>query len=82
MALLNEARVPCGMVKDLGEVIEDENLHARGMIRWISDEAGYKSLAAASPLHIDGLNSVGYKDAPEIDADREEILRELEANNN
>ena len=82
MALLNEARVPCGMVKDLGEVIEDENLHARGMIRWISDEAGYKSLAAASPLHIDGLNSVDYKDAPEIDADREEILRELEANNN
>ena len=82
MALLNEARVPCGMVKDLGEVIEDENLHARGMIRWISDEAGYKSLAAASPLHIDGLNSVDYKDAPEIDADREEILRELEANDN
>ena len=38
MASLNDARVPCGMVKDLGEVIEDENLHARGMIRWINDE--------------------------------------------
>ena len=77
MALLNAARVPCGSVKDLGEVVEDENLHARGMIRWITDAEGRRSLAAASPLHIDGVNQVDYQLPPEIDADREAILAEL-----
>jgi formyl-CoA transferase len=77
MALLNAARVPCGSVKDLGEVVEDENLHARGMIRWITDAEGRRSLATASPLHIDGVNQVDYQPPPEIDADREAILAEL-----
>jgi CoA:oxalate CoA-transferase len=77
MERLNKARVPCGSVKDLNEVVEDENLHARGMIRWITDSEGHRSLAAASPLHIDGVNQVDYQLAPEIDADREEILAEL-----
>jgi CoA:oxalate CoA-transferase len=76
MARLNKARVPCGSVKDLDEVVEDENLHARGMIRWITDAEGRRSLAAASPLHIDGVNQVDYQLPPEIDADREEILAE------
>lgn len=78
MALLNEARVPCGTVNDLDEVVEDENLHARGMIRWIKDAEGRKSLAAASPLHIDGINKVEYQSPPEFDSDRDNILKELE----
>jgi formyl-CoA transferase len=78
MALLNEARVPCGTVNDLDEVVEDENLHARGMIRWIEDADGRKSLAAASPLHIDGINKVEYRSPPEFDSDRDNILKELE----
>ncbi|MDE0810786.1 MAG: CoA transferase [Alphaproteobacteria bacterium] len=77
MECLNKARVPCGSVKDLNEVVEDENLHARGMIRWITDSEGHRSLAAASPLHIDGVNQVDYQLPPEVDADREEILAEL-----
>lgn len=78
MLLLNDARVPCGVVKNLGEVVEDENLHSRGMIRWIEDSEGHKSLAAASPLNIDGVNRVDYQPSPDIDGDREDILRELE----
>jgi formyl-CoA transferase len=77
MERLNKARVPCGSVKDLNEVVEDENLHARGMIRWITDSEGRRTLAAASPLHIDGVNQVDYQLPPEVDADREEILAEL-----
>ena len=77
MERLNKARVPCGSVKDLNEVVEDENLHARGMIRWITDSEDRRSLAAASPLHIDGMNQVDYKPPPEIDGDREAILAEL-----
>lgn len=79
MERLNKARVPCGSVKDLDEVVEDENLHARGMIRWITDAEGRRSLAAASPLHIDGTNQVDYRLPPEIDGNREEILAELQA---
>ena len=78
MALLNKARVPCGTVNDLDEVVEDENLHARGMIRWIKDADGRRSLAAASPLHIDGINKVEYQSPPEFDSDRDNILKELE----
>ena len=78
MALLNEARVPCGTVNDLDEVVEDENLHARGMIRWIKDAEGRKSLAAASPLHIDSINKVEYRSPPEFDSDRDNVLKELE----
>ena len=78
MALLNKARVPCGTVNDLDEVVEDENLHARGMIRWIKDAEGRRSLAAASPLHIDGINKVEYQSPPEFDSDRDNILKELE----
>ena len=78
MALLNEARVPCGTVNDLDEVVEDENLHARGMIRWIKDAEGRKSLAAASPLHIHSINKVEYRSPPEFDSDRDNILKELE----
>ena len=78
MALLNKARVPCGTVNDLDEVVEDENLHARGMIRWIKDAEGRRSLAAASPLHIDGINTVEYQSPPEFDSDRDNILKELE----
>ena len=78
MALLNKARVPCGTVNDLDEVVEDENLHARGMISWIKDAEGRRSLAAASPLHIDGINKVEYQSPPEFDSDRDNILKELE----
>jgi formyl-CoA transferase len=78
MTLLNKARVPCGTVNDLDEVVEDENLHARGMIRWIKDAEGRRSLAAASPLHIDGINKVEYQSPPEFDSDRDNILKELE----
>ena len=78
MALLNKARVPCGTVNDLDEVVEDENLHARGMIRWIKDAEGRRPLAAASPLHIDGINKVEYQSPPEFDSDRDNILKELE----
>jgi hypothetical protein len=48
------------------------------MIRWIEDDDGNRSLAAASPLHIDGINSVEYQPSPEFDADRNSILEELE----
>jgi hypothetical protein len=47
------------------------------MIRWIEDADGNRSLAAASPLHIDGINRVEYQPSPEFDADRDSILEEL-----
>ena len=79
MARMNAARVPCGAVRELDEVVEDENLHARGMIRWIEDGEGGRALAAASPLRIDGANGVAYRPPAGIDADRAEILAELAA---
>ncbi len=78
MTILNHARVPCGSVRDLGEIVEDENLHARGMIEWKTDAAGGRSLAMASPLHIDGTNRVDYRAPPDVDGDRDEILADLQ----
>ena len=68
---------PGGAVRDLAEVIEDDNLHQRGMIDWVTDACGKQVLAMASPLHIDGINGVDYHSPPEIDGDRDAILAEL-----
>ena len=76
MAALNEARVPCGEVRELMEVVDDPNLHARGMIRWIDDGTDDRALAVASPLRIDGTNMAPYRSPPELDADRADILAE------
>ncbi len=78
MALLNAGRVPCGEVRHLSEVVQDPNLIARGMIRWMDDGDGGRMLSVASPLHIDGLASAPSRKAPELDADRADILEELE----
>ena len=79
MRRLHVARVPCGAVRDLGEIVDDTNLHARGMIRWLADSDGRRSLAMASPLHIDGVNRVDYHDPPELDGNRATILAEIGA---
>ena len=79
MKTLNQARVPCGSVNNLREVIADENLHARGMIRWASGADGRKTIISASPIHIDGINKVPYRAPPALDANRVEILSELKA---
>ncbi|PHP67775.1 CoA transferase [Zhengella mangrovi] len=51
---LKRFRVPCAQVRDLGEVVHDPHLHARGMLREVDHPALGELVLPASPMRYDG----------------------------
>ena len=48
------ASVPCAPVRDLNEVMHDENMHARGSLQWIDHPELGRVVLPHSPLVFDG----------------------------
>jgi formyl-CoA transferase len=48
------AAVPCAPVRDLSEVMHDENMHARGSLQWIDHPDLGRVVLPHSPLVFDG----------------------------
>jgi CoA:oxalate CoA-transferase len=48
------AKVPCAAVRDLSEVMNDENMHARGSLQWIDHPALGRVVLPHSPLVFEG----------------------------
>jgi CoA:oxalate CoA-transferase len=48
------AKVPCAPVRDLAEVMHDENMHARGSLQWIDHPALGRVVLPHSPLVFEG----------------------------
>jgi len=48
------AKVPCAPVRDLNEVMHDENMHARGSLQWIDHPALGRVVLPHSPLVFEG----------------------------
>jgi formyl-CoA transferase len=48
------AAVPCAPVRDLSEVMHDENMHARGSLQWIDHPELGRVVLSHSPLVFDG----------------------------
>lgn len=48
------AKVPCAPVRDLGEVMRDENMHARRSLQWIDHPELGKVVLPHSPLVFEG----------------------------
>jgi len=44
------AKVPCAPVRNLGEVMHDENMHARGSLQWIDHPTLGRVVLPHSPL--------------------------------
>jgi formyl-CoA transferase len=49
-----EAKVPCAPVRDLVEVMHDENMHARGSLQWIAHPELGRVVLPHSPLVFEG----------------------------
>jgi formyl-CoA transferase len=47
-------KVPCAPVRDLAEVMHDENMHARGSLQWIDHPALGRVVLPHSPLVFEG----------------------------
>jgi CoA:oxalate CoA-transferase len=48
------AKVPCAPVRDLNEVMHDENMHARGSLQWIDHPELGRVVVPHSPLVFEG----------------------------
>lgn len=48
------AKVPCAPVRDLGEVMHDENMHARGSLQWLDHPDLGRVVLPHSPLIFEG----------------------------
>jgi formyl-CoA transferase len=50
------AKVPCAPVRDLTEVMNDENMHARGSLQWINHPELGRVALPHSPLVFEGTD--------------------------
>lgn len=48
------AKVPCAPVRDLNEVMHDENMHARGILQWVDRPDLGRVVLPHSPLVFEG----------------------------
>lgn len=69
-------RVPSAPVRDLGEVMLDPHLHARGMLAWSEHPDYGRLVAAASPLRFNGTVSRPERPSVPLGADGTTILAE------
>lgn len=75
MTTMKEADVFCGIVKELPEVMTDEHLHARGMLREIDDPRLGRITIWTSPLRLNAEASEPRSPAPALGADNDEFYR-------
>jgi len=68
-------QVPCAPVRDLGEVMNDPHLHARGTLETIEHPEYGAMPAAASPLRFDGKASRPQRPSVPLGADSDDILK-------
>jgi crotonobetainyl-CoA:carnitine CoA-transferase CaiB-like acyl-CoA transferase len=76
VALLHAAGVPVAPVVRLGELLEDEHVRARGMLREVAGDDGLPALQFGNPLRLSGSAPVPPRAAAALGADSREILRE------
>ena len=82
LALLTSAGVPCGPIHDIAGVLADPQVRARNMIVSADDPIAGRLEMPGNPIKLDGrADPVTRPPAPELDADREAILAELEREN-
>jgi CoA:oxalate CoA-transferase len=69
-----EAGVPCAPVRGLGEVILDENMHARGSLQWIDHPELGRVVLPHSPLRFDGADLVPLRPSSQLGADNDAVF--------
>lgn len=69
--------VPCAPVRTLSEVMEDENMHARGSLQYQDHPELGRIVVQHSPLRYEGTDLAELTPSKELGADTDRILSEL-----
>jgi len=76
--ILREGGLPCGPINDLADVVADPQVAARNMIVEVEDPTAGTVKVFGCPIKISGVPDPPRRPtAPDLDADRARILREL-----
>lgn len=76
---LESAGIPCGPIRDVGELVGDPQLHARNMLVRVDDPHAGRLELPGNPIKLSSFADPDWRSpAPELDADRERILAELD----
>jgi CoA:oxalate CoA-transferase len=79
LELIDAAGVPCGPINNLEQVVNDEHVKARNMIISAQDETAGEVRMAGNPVKISNFDDPSERRAaPELDGDREQILKLLD----
>jgi CoA:oxalate CoA-transferase len=75
---LERAGIPCGPIQDVTQVLADPHVRARNMVVSTEDPHLGRLEMAGNPIKLSGVDDpVIRRPAPELDADRAAILRDL-----
>jgi CoA:oxalate CoA-transferase len=75
---LDQAGVPCGPINNVAQAIAHPQVAARGMLVTVDDPKAGRLTLAGNPLKLSGFPDPATRDpAPQLDADRAAILKEL-----
>ncbi len=74
--ILMRHKVPCAPVRDLDEVMNDPNMHARGSLQWQNHPALGRIVVPHSPLRFAGVPLAPLLPSRELGADTRQVLRE------
>lgn len=78
LGVLDEAGVPAGPINNVGQAIESPQAKARNMVITTEDPVAGTVKLVGNPIKLTGFpDPVTRKPAPELDADRERILKSL-----
>ena len=76
--VLDDAGVPAGPINNVGQAIESPQARARNMVITTEDPIAGTVKLVGNPIKLSGFaDPATRKPAPELDADREHILKEL-----
>jgi CoA:oxalate CoA-transferase len=68
------AKVPCAPVRDLSEVMHDENMHARGSLQWIDHPELGRVVLPHSPLVFEGTERRPIEPSLPLGASNDEVI--------
>lgn len=72
--VLLEAAVPSAPVRELSEVVTDENMHARGSLQWVDHPTLGRVVLPHSPILVEGAPRVALRPSVALGADYEAVL--------
>jgi crotonobetainyl-CoA:carnitine CoA-transferase CaiB-like acyl-CoA transferase len=77
LARWEQAGIPCGRVRSVGEALDGEQVTARGLLLEIDHPKAGRGRFVGSPIHLDGASRSARRAPPAIGEHTDEVLGEL-----